>query len=166
MKIQIGSLEEGENEIEAVLSAGELGFGDEISARGPLGVSLSLYRQGKGIEIHGEARGVLVEECSRCLGPAERAISVAFTILADEQRRVPDEEVLQDEDSEIFFVHYQHGVMELAPMIREAILLDRPIRTLCSPDCRGLCPRCGANLNLEACRCGDRPVPGGKPAAE
>lgn len=165
MKIPVASLEEGENRILADLTAEELGFGGEIAARGPFLVDLSLHRQEKSVEVRGEAEGVLVEECSRCLGPAERPVSVRFMILADERSRVPGSDA-PDDDPEIFLVRYQHGVIELAPAIREAILLDRPIRALCAPECRGLCPRCGANLNLEPCRCGARPTPGGVPPAD
>lgn len=37
--------------------------------------------------------------------------------------------------------------------VREEIILDHPIRILCRPDCRGLCPSCGANLNIDSCDC-------------
>ncbi len=39
--------------------------------------------------------------------------------------------------------------------IRDEIILEHPIRILCKPDCRGLCPFCGANLNHEKCNCKD-----------
>lgn len=45
------------------------------------------------------------------------------------------------------------NVIELTEDIREAILLDYPIKPLCKPDCRGICPLCGANLNEEKCGC-------------
>lgn len=44
--------------------------------------------------------------------------------------------------------------IELDPEIREEIILDYPIKPLCKPDCKGLCPRCGANLNEGGCTCG------------
>jgi len=165
MKIPVASLDEGENQVEADLTAEELGFSGEIIPRGPFHVDLSLYRQGKAVEIRGSAQGTIVDECSRCLGPAELQIDAKFMILADERGRNAGDE-LPDDDPEIFFVHYQHGMLELDAPIREAILLDRPIQTLCMPDCRGLCPRCGANLNTEPCRCGDPPAQGGEPPAQ
>jgi len=45
-------------------------------------------------------------------------------------------------------------VIELDPDIREEIILDYPIKPLCKADCRGLCPKCGANLNEGGCNCG------------
>ncbi|MDD3087872.1 MAG: DUF177 domain-containing protein [Candidatus Omnitrophica bacterium] len=44
--------------------------------------------------------------------------------------------------------------IELDPDIREEIILDYPIKPLCKADCRGLCPKCGENLNEGGCNCG------------
>ena len=43
--------------------------------------------------------------------------------------------------------------MDLEAIIREQIILMVPLKPLCREDCRGLCPNCGANLNLESCDC-------------
>jgi len=51
-------------------------------------------------------------------------------------------------DSEI-----KQGVLEVDADIREKILLDWPLKPLCKPDCRGICPGCGRNLNREKCIC-------------
>ena len=43
--------------------------------------------------------------------------------------------------------------LDLSPMVRDAVVLELPLAPLCRPDCRGLCPRCGADLNEEHCDC-------------
>jgi len=45
------------------------------------------------------------------------------------------------------------GSIDLAPLIRELAWVAIPMKPLCRPDCRGLCPQCGANLNSESCEC-------------
>jgi len=59
------------------------------------------------------------------------------------------------------FVHLHEDLtvesFDLTPLMREDILLLLPQRAVCSPDCRGLCPRCGLNLNLAQCSCGEEP---------
>lgn len=45
--------------------------------------------------------------------------------------------------------------LDLAPAVRETVLLDAPSSPLCRPDCAGLCPRCGADLNQGPCGCAD-----------
>jgi uncharacterized protein len=54
--------------------------------------------------------------------------------------------------------YYQGDSLALEDVLREQVLLSLPLRTLCKPDCKGLCPRCGANRNRQPCTCvGDDP---------
>ena len=48
--------------------------------------------------------------------------------------------------------------IDLVPLVEQALLLELPLVPLCDDDCRGLCPRCGANLNEGPCQCGDGPT--------
>lgn len=50
-------------------------------------------------------------------------------------------------------VEKSETVIDLSPDIREEIILDYPLRPLCKPDCQGLCPKCGKNLNEGDCKC-------------
>ncbi|MFQ5791837.1 MAG: DUF177 domain-containing protein [Acidobacteriota bacterium] len=58
---------------------------------------------------------------------------------------------LTDEDLAVGF--YREERIDLRLLIWEQIYLALPMKPLCKQDCRGLCPHCGTNLNLEACRC-------------
>ena len=53
---------------------------------------------------------------------------------------------------------YEGETVDCDPLIYEQIVLQIPMKALCREDCRGLCPRCGANLNLSSCSCPDRDV--------
>jgi hypothetical protein len=60
--------------------------------------------------------------------------------------------------------YYQKDSLLLEDVLREQVLLSLPVRTLCKPDCKGLCPRCGENRNSQACnlrRGSERPPLGG-----
>lgn len=52
-----------------------------------------------------------------------------------------------------YSVDKSESVIDLSPDIREAIIFDYPIKPLCSPDCKGLCLKCGKNLNEGVCDC-------------
>ena len=54
-------------------------------------------------------------------------------------------------DDEIY--HYEGDHLELAPMLREQVILSNPMHPLCKDDCAGLCPHCGKNLNEGRCAC-------------
>jgi DUF177 domain-containing protein len=81
-------------------------------------------------------------ECVRCLTNFQQTLTVNFTELyAFSQRYVTDSGLLMPES----------GVIDLSPVLREYILLEIPISPLCRPDCKGLCPICGNNLNEVTC---------------
>ena len=64
-------------------------------------------------------------------------------MLAEERQSDDDEEIVLLENDEV----------DLGEVARTAFILEMDMKTLCSPDCKGLCPGCGVNLNHEACRC-------------
>jgi uncharacterized protein len=53
--------------------------------------------------------------------------------------------------------YYQKDSLSLEDVLREQVLLSLPVRTLCKPDCKGLCPRCGENRNSQPCSCDEGP---------
>ena len=76
----------------------------------------------------------------------------AGTAAKDKGRGGAEEEVeLQDEDLSTAFYH--DHVLDLGEMLREQFYLALPMRPLCRPDCKGLCPQCGVDRNVEACQC-------------
>lgn len=114
------------------------------------GVATSL---GHHIYIEGEAAGGVELVCSRCLTVFRRPFEVAF-----EGKFIPEAmlEGWGDEDeTEIYGL--DGTTCDLSPMVGQEILLGLPMKPLCSPDCKGLCPVCGQNLNEGSCMCPKTP---------
>ena len=88
---------------------------------------------------------VLSLACDRCAKPFRREKTVEYeTLLASELANgESDDIVLLDGD----------GGLDLDALMEEVFLLEMDTKNLCSEDCRGLCPGCGADLNRESCRC-------------
>ena len=88
---------------------------------------------------------VLSLACDRCARPFEREKTVEYeTLLAAELANgESDDIVLLDGD----------GTLDLDGLMEEVLLLEMDTKNLCSQDCKGLCPGCGADLNRESCRC-------------
>jgi uncharacterized protein len=81
-------------------------------------------------------------QCARCLDEFELPVATEFTELyAFDERSTTESHLLVPANHQI----------DLAPLAREYLLLDEPITPLCRPDCKGLCPVCGANWNREHC---------------
>ncbi len=93
------------------------------------------------VALSGEA--AVEAECGRCLRPVR--LSVPFA-LRQEYREV--EPGFEDE-----WLAYRQDVIGLDDLVTEAVLLALPVRPLCRPDCRGLCPTCGEDLNDGPCGC-------------
>jgi len=89
-------------------------------------------------------------ECVRCLEPFDLPI----TLELEETFRLPGVGPKPD----MTYAVNADGWLDLAPLLREQAWLAIPMKPLCSPDCRGLCPHCGANLNHESCTCEEEQI--------
>lgn len=107
-----------------------------------LGGKLHISRNSRGILVQGELNAEVEGQCTRCLDEA----IIRLTLPIEELFVYP-----QEPDAE-FFVP-DTGLIDLAPLIREEVIVQTPIMVLCQPDCAGLCPNCGANLNDGTCNC-------------
>ena len=83
-------------------------------------------------------------ECARCL----KTLSCEMEL----DLKYPVAESLENMDNDEYIIP-QSGLINLSELVEENIILNLPLSHLCSEDCRGLCPKCGANLNEKSCSC-------------
>jgi len=96
--------------------------------------------------------GELRSECNRCLETFAMPIEAAFDlVLYRGDRMQPPSDVTEDDFVTIPVTGESR--YDLFPRVREEIILGIPIKLLCREDCRGVCMKCGADLNQGACRC-------------
>ena len=154
------------------VTAEELGLTEEDAVvRGPLAVSLDLTNVEGLVAVTGVLEGTIVRECVRCLkeyeDPLAFSVRAAFIPEPKPAPRHPKRvdprkaraevvEAEQEEEPDDQY-HYQGNQLELAPMLREHVILSVPMQPLCSDDCLGLCARCGKNLNEGPCQCAAEP---------
>jgi uncharacterized protein len=142
--------------ISGSLKPGELDFASEsVRQLSPIEWELSAERAGAEIRITGALRTTAEIPCSRCLEPAQCEISKPFDLFFRQR-----DELLFDEDDEIeltekdtrtaFFTGKELAIDEI---LREQMLLALPMKPLCKLDCKGLCSKCGTNLNIKNCNC-------------
>jgi uncharacterized protein len=91
--------------------------------------------------------------CARCLDPVGHAVREDFDLIYRPLGvdAVGDEASISLAETEIGY--YQGEGMLLEDVLKEQLLLALPVKQVCSRECKGLCPQCGANLNLESCNC-------------
>lgn len=105
---------------------------------------------GDGILVTGIVRASVTGECDRCLEPA------AFEVAGEIEEYYLFEEPEDPESYEDGFeLIGPDRVIDLGDAISDAVVMDTPFVVLCQPDCKGLCPTCGANLNEGDCGCAE-----------
>lgn len=132
--------------------------GLDLRFDGPVRVDAKVARTSAGqVLVEGQLQAALAHECRRCLEPVTRGIEQRFEILwSTPDPRSPD----PAPGEEVRVLEPGAAEVDLGEAIREEILLAAPPFVVCADDCRGLCPRCGANLNEERCECvTDEPDP-------
>jgi len=129
------------------------------------GVATSL---GGGVYVQANIKGTVNLVCSRCLSPFKKSFNL------NSEGKFLEENLFRREDTrdgtkgkhkdkaenepvedEVETYPLEGTFCQLDEMIRSEIILNLPMKPLCSPDCRGICPTCGKNLNLGPCECGE-----------
>jgi uncharacterized protein len=102
---------------------------------------MELVRTDRGVFISGALKSTIQAICSRCLKPFD------YPIVQD----IKEEYLLKAEEGA--FAINARGEIDLSEALRQYILLAVPMKPLCRPDCAGLCPDCGHDLNAGPCEC-------------
>ena len=115
-----------------------------VAEGAPVDLDLRLEAVMEGVLVTGTARTTLTGECARCLEPLTEEIEVGLQelyVYEDHAITDPDQ---GDEDDEVSML--QDDLVDLEPLLRDAVVLALPFQPLCRDDCPGLCTECGARL--------------------
>ena len=120
----------------------------EFHVQDGIGYNAVFTNTSDGILVTGIVRASVEGECDRCLDPAffEIAGEIEEYYLFHE----PDDPEAYEDGYELLG---EDRVIDLSGAVADAVVVDTPFVVLCKPDCKGLCPTCGANLNYETCDC-------------
>jgi len=106
-----------------------------------------------GVLVDVDAHGVVIVPCIRCLNPSQQPIDLHLRDEFHSKIEVHTGFPLPEPDEEDPFYINENHLVDLGETIREYALLELPMQPLCRPDCKGLCPTCGADLNANPCGC-------------
>jgi len=162
MEFKILDLEREPVEFDLALKPGVVDFGDEAEQVGDLAASgrVEVIHEHRGpkeivadIRLKGRFAGNFHVPCARCIEPVDIPLAAEFDLIfrpIGADAGTPERSITA---SETEIGYYQKDSLLLEDVLREQVLLSLPVRTLCKPDCRGLCPHCGANRNTQPCSC-------------
>ena len=171
LDIPLASLKQGENKLNFRLQPHDLDLRPREVAEnpsfeffvGPVNVALAIARSGLRLLVTGSVSYRAKLECAICACEYECDFDEPVTAEFLSWDEEPGEPARRPESEVEGGLHGDW--LDLLPMVRDTIHLAVPIAPRCRPDCRGLCPECGADLNKGQCRCvfADAPKSGSKP---
>ena len=149
--IDHGSLRQGSTPVELEATALDLDLSPDGWA-GPIRGAFDVEKTGEKVTVRGSVAATARLECVRCLAVFDLPLQVPLQVFAERagSGRQRDEEALERGE----YMKFHDGrQLDLCDDAREVLLLELPMGPHCREDCRGLCPRCGADLNAGPCGC-------------
>ena len=125
--------------------------GEVIKFLQPVSIAGTATNAGASILLQGLISSIIQRRCSRCLSEHRVKIETSFMEEYVEETSVG---LLDDERYEDAH-RYKGYTLDIADEVLKSILVDLPMKALCSEDCRGICPRCGKDLNSGVCNCSE-----------
>jgi uncharacterized protein len=167
MQITLADLQQQPLEFDLKFPAGSVEYGVDIHQLGDVQTAgrADLLEEHRGprdivsdIRVRARYQGDFEVPCARCVDPVKHHLSGDFDLLfrplgTDSEGA---EQAISTSETEIGYYH--NDGLSLEDVLREQVLLSLPARTLCSEACKGICLRCGSNLNHELCQCESAPV--------
>ena len=126
---------------------------EEFRLVAPVNLDVEVHKDATKVRVTGGVTATLQLACSRCLDPFEIPVDTRFDVLflPAALNAGADEHEVAEEDLGVSY--YKNDTLDLGDLMREQFYLVLPMKPLCQPDCKGLCPVCGINRNREDCTC-------------
>lgn len=153
MKFRIDTIPEEGTYVEATISSASITIDmPGYSLDNPLVFSGRLTRSAQNVYVRGNLSGAVNAQCGRCLESFDMPLNLDMDIAFSPQREQLDQEMeMIEQDSNL--AYYEADSIDLLPEIRDLFLVNLPIRPVCRSECKGLCSHCGADLNVNPCKC-------------
>ena len=147
MKIQIGSLSEGLHEYQFTTPIEEVGLAEPF--HGDVKASVTLEKTGTQMVLRGAVSTQGDFTCDRCARQFPLTVKASYRMFYVAEGG----EFEGIDPAELQAIAPGTGTLDITEDVRQTAMLAIPLKLLCAEGCRGLCPRCGKNLNVETCSC-------------
>lgn len=150
LKFFLTQIKEGHSTFETRVSPSEVNLQENEEFSTPIEITHSVDRIGDEIFVKTRLRTQAEVICDRCLDQYKMSLDEKIDAILTQ-----DDELTEHEEEDIYLVSQSTREIDLGEPVRQALLLAIPFKKLCREGCKGLCPRCGANLNHALCSCSD-----------
>ena len=154
MKINARAVPEAGLDLSDVVSPADVGLAPpEFDVVGDCHLSVRFRKLGARYHVTGTIRVTVALTCARCLARMEKVLEPSLQMVFEPAHASPTRTETQIRNRDLGLSFFEGNEIDLGPEIHQAVLLAIPHKPICRADCRGLCPSCGANLNVESCQC-------------
>lgn len=129
------------------------GSAEDYRVTGPVRLEFDISRSEDRYRLAGRVSAALELTCSRCAEPFSWLVEATFDLQYLPQADNVGEGELEVAEEDLGVAFYEANTIDLGQLMREQFYLALPMKPLCGPECRGLCPQCGANRNRGECGC-------------
>lgn len=154
MRIQVKELAEGKGRFFHRYDPDELTLDDEHARLiEPPIVEGRVYKSDQGYRVEGHLTARAAVDCDRCLNAVEIPVDTEFdvTYIAASNYLAAETPELHADDLDVSV--FEGDELDVDDLVREQVFLSLPSRVLCTEQCHGICPECGANMNHDTCSC-------------
>ena len=148
LKFDISNLNEGLSVRDVDILPRTVDLGDTLEFQDEIQLHYEINKVGHEIFVKATFKTQCTLECDRCLThfnfDIEQTIDLVLT---------SDENILDKEEEDIYKITESRATVDITESVRQNLLLSLPVKRVCSSKCKGLCPQCGQNLNLNTCNC-------------
>jgi uncharacterized protein len=152
-----GLVFEFEKSVQTFPVLAEMAANGECEFTAPIGTIVRVLRINDMVEIEGDIETSVRLPCSRCLRLFETSLKSHFELTymrrATDVIEVSDSQQVELNAEDTGVVYFQGEKINLKDTIQEQVVMEFPLRALCNQDCKGLCPKCGTDLNEDLCNC-------------
>jgi uncharacterized protein len=147
IKIRISGLSDGIHEYHISAEPSIIGLDDTFSST--IEIDAKIDKTARQIYLTTNITASGRFQCDRCLDEFDQPVAGSYAVCYVHN----EADVRSNPDEEFITISLDTVELDLTENIRETILFSVPLKLLCKDTCRGLCPQCGTNKNLEACNC-------------
>lgn len=159
MRIELDRLQETGDKFAHVYEPEELVL-DEEHARltEPPEIAGRVSRSGHEVRVRGKINARAEVDCDRCLKAVTVPVETEFDVTYVPEDDYREGEAAELKEDDLSLSVYDGATIDVDELVREQLLLALPTRALCTEECKGLCPVCGADRNADACDCETKEV--------
>jgi uncharacterized protein len=156
MRLDLSLMREPLEHIERTYPETAFDGGDDFTVVGDVSLAFDVHKERERFRLVGSVRATLRLACGRCLELYPLPVDCQFDLHYLPQTANIGEGEVEVADDDLHAAFYRGEAIHLGDLVREQFYLSLPMKPLCQPDCCGLCPQCGTNLNRGTCACATR----------